>query len=163
MTIVALLRSPAHNYFGHYGKPAGKNPIEEIEMAELHAFRGLVGDRFYGQNPAAKGQITFFAEEVWRRLQDKYDKPDVGPGVFRRNVIVRGGDLDALVGQEFEVQGIRFAGSEYCKPCFWMDQAFAPGTYDTLVAWHAGGLRARILTDGNLSVDAPKAAVVAHA
>jgi MOSC domain-containing protein YiiM len=77
--------------------------------------------------------------------------------VFRRNIIVRGADLNALIGCDFEVQGVRFHGVEYCKPCVWMEEAFAPGTLDLLTAWKAGGLRASVLTDGWLAVGAAKA------
>jgi MOSC domain-containing protein YiiM len=66
----------------------------------------------------------------------------------RRNVITRGVDLNELIGQEFKLQGIRFLGMEECRPCYWMDRAFAPGAHEFLKG--RGGLRARILTDGSL-------------
>ena len=62
-----------------------------------------------------------------------------------------GADLNALIGTEFEVQGVRFAGIEQCKPCYWMDSALGPGAE----VWQQGrgGLRARIVTDGILHLD----------
>jgi len=66
----------------------------------------------------------------------------------RRNVITRSVDLNELIGQEFEVQGVRFLGTEECRPCYWMDSVFAPGAQQFLKG--RGGLRARILTDGLL-------------
>jgi len=53
-----------------------------------------------------------------------------------------------LIGQEFEVQGGRFLGTEECRPCYWMDGAFAPDAHELLKG--RGGLRARILRDGSL-------------
>jgi MOSC domain-containing protein YiiM len=70
------------------------------------------------------------------------------PSVFRRNVITGGMDLNELIGQEFQIQGVRFRGTEECRPCYWMDQAFAPGANEFLKG--RGGLRAVILTDGRL-------------
>jgi len=70
------------------------------------------------------------------------------PSLARRNVIVRGFDLNDLIGQEFEVQGVRFLGTEECRPCYWMDRVFAPGTQEFLKG--RGGLRAKILSDGSL-------------
>jgi MOSC domain-containing protein YiiM len=70
------------------------------------------------------------------------------PSLARRNVITRGVDLNDLIDQEFEVQGVRFFGTEECRPCYWMDRAFAPGTQEFLKG--RGGLRARILSDGVL-------------
>jgi MOSC domain-containing protein YiiM len=63
-------------------------------------------------------------------------------------VITRGVDLNELIGQDFEVQGVRFLGTEECRPCYWMDSAFAPGAHEFLKG--RGGLRARILNDGLL-------------
>jgi MOSC domain-containing protein YiiM len=71
-------------------------------------------------------------------------------GVLRRNVIVSGIDLNELIGEEFAIQGVRFRGTGHCKPCYWLDQAFAPGTEDFLEG--NGGLRAEILTDGAITV-----------
>jgi len=64
----------------------------------------------------------------------------------RRNVLTRGVDLPALIGREFELQGVRFVGTEECRPCYWMDHAIAPGAE----AWlrGRGGLRARVVSDG---------------
>jgi MOSC domain-containing protein YiiM len=123
----------------------------EVPRVRLVAGLGVEGDR-YSRREGAKGQVTFFAEETWLRLCRELGRADREPDVFRRNVIVRGTDLNALIGRDFEVQGIRFRGVEHCKPCFWMEQAFAPGTLALLGEWQAGGLRAGVLSDGWLAV-----------
>ncbi|HXQ02714.1 MAG TPA: hypothetical protein VN801_07065, partial [Candidatus Udaeobacter sp.] len=60
----------------------------------------------------------------------------------------RGFDLNEFIGKEFEIQGVRFYGTEESAPCYWMDGAFATGAEDFLKG--RGGLRAKILTDGKL-------------
>jgi MOSC domain-containing protein YiiM len=77
-----------------------------------------------------------------------YDKE---PKILRRNVLTAEIDLNELIGKEFEVQGIHFAGVAECSPCFWMDQAFGPGAEKYLKG--RGGLRARILSSGILRVE----------
>jgi MOSC domain-containing protein YiiM len=146
--LLHLYLSPGHNYRGHHGRPAGAHPVLEVDTMRCVAGRGIEGDRYFDYEPDFKGQITFFADEVYRALCEQFGKHDQGPSVFRRNVITRGVDLESLVGQEFEVQGVRFLGVESCKPCYWMDQAFGPGTEAALQG--RGGLRARILSDGVL-------------
>jgi MOSC domain-containing protein YiiM len=66
-------------------------------------------------------------------------------------------DLNELIGQDFEIQGVHFHGTEECRPCYWMDRAIAPGAEEFLKG--RGGLRAKILTDGQLHSNAhiPKA------
>jgi len=154
MVVTRLFLSPAHVYAGHFGSPAGTEPMVEVDRVQALAGRGLVGDRYVEGPPGHKGQVTFFAEETWQRLCQELGVSDRGPEVFRRNVLVRGAELNALIGEGFSVGGVRFAGSEYCKPCFWMDQAFAPGTLRALSDWEAGGLRARVLADGWLTTAA---------
>lgn len=148
-----LFISPGHNFFGHHGGPAGTHPIQRVPQVECVAGRGLVGDRFFDHRPDYKGQITFFALEVFDALCAELGLKDGDPAALRRNVIARGLALDSLVGVEFELQGLRFCGTEECRPCYWMNGAVHPGAE----AWlrGRGGLRARILTSGILRVDAP--------
>jgi len=148
MRITHLFISPDHNYFGHHGQPAGKAPVVELGEAVVVAGKGIQGDRFFGWKENYKGQVTFFSHEVWESLCAEFQVWDRGPGVFRRNVIVSGVDLNSLIGKEFELQGVRFSGTAECSPCHWMDQAFHPGAEASLKG--RGGLRAKVLTDGVL-------------
>ena len=117
----------------------------EVPQLECVLARGIRGDRFFDYNENHKGQITFFAEEVFDELCAELGVWNKSPAVLRRNVITRGLDLNELVGVEFELQGGRFFGTEECKPCYWMDHAFAPGAEAAMKG--RGGLRARILSD----------------
>ncbi|MFT4637103.1 MAG: MOSC domain-containing protein YiiM [Verrucomicrobiales bacterium] len=112
------------------------------------AGKGLDGDRFFEHKEDFKGQLTFFSLQVYESLCEKFQIQDRAPSVFRRNVLVSDADLNALIGEEFDIQGIRFSGSEEATPCYWMNQAFAEGA-EMAMRGH-GGLRARILSDGVL-------------
>jgi MOSC domain-containing protein YiiM len=146
MTIECLCVSPAHNFFGHHGGPAGTSAVIEQDAIECVAGRGVRGDRFFDHAPDYKGQITFFSAEVFAELCVAVGARDRPASAVRRNVVVQGADLNALIGREFEIQGVRFVGTEECRPCYWMDQAVGPGAEAWLQG--RGGLRARILTDG---------------
>lgn len=124
-----------------------------FEVAEITclAGRGIEGDRFLDFKPEYKGQITFFASEIYEDLCAALDVWDKPPSVFRRNVITAGIDLNDWIGREFEVQGVRFLGMAECSPCYWMDRAFAPGAEKHLKGH--GGLRAKIMTTGRLRND----------
>ncbi len=151
--ILHLYTSPAHNFFGHNDQPAGDHPMVEVDRIECVAGHGIRGDRFFDYRESYKGQITFFAEEVYQAVCHAFNLHDTPPSATRRNVITRGTDLNALIGTEFEVQGVPFFGTEECRPCHWMDEALAPGTEAFLRG--RGGLRARILSDGELRVSVP--------
>jgi len=149
MRVCHLFLSPGHNFFGHHGQPAGRHPLVGVEQVECVAGRGIRGDRFFDHQPDYKGQITFFALEVVEALQRELGLAAARPELTRRNVFTRGADLNTLVGAEFELQGVRFAGTEECRPCHWMNDAFGD---ERVEGWlkGRGGLRARILTDGIL-------------
>ena len=151
MTIRHIYISREHIFVGHHGKPSGDAPMEEVTEVECVAGKGLKGDRYFGFKEDYKGQVTFFSEEVYERLCEQMQVTDKDPSVFRRNIIVRGVDLNSLIDTEFEVQGVRFAGTQEAAPCYWMNQAFGEGAEKLLKGY--GGLRARILSDGVLRRD----------
>ena len=150
--IRSLHISPGHNYFGHTGRPAGVHPALDVPEIECVAGRGIRGDRFFDFKENYKGQITFFAQEVFDEMCMTLSLTGKSPGLSRRNVVVEGVDLNSLVGAEFEIQGVRFRGISSCAPCHWMDHAFAPGAEHFLQ--NRGGLRAQILTSGIVRRDA---------
>jgi len=143
-----LFISPGHNYFGQHGQRPGGFPIIEVPEIECLAGRGIRGDRFFDFQPDYKGQITFYAWEdlvqMWESLGVPEESRDVS--ATRRNVISEGLDLGGLIGKEFEIQGVRFLGTEECRPCYWMNGAIHPEAE----AWMRGrgGLRAKIRSDG---------------
>jgi MOSC domain-containing protein YiiM len=120
----------------------------EVPEIECVAGRGLRGDRFFDYKDNYKGQITFFSLDVFDELCGSLQVEGIPPSAVRRNVFTRDVDLNSLIGKDFEVQGIRFHGTEESRPCYWMNRAIAPGTQDFLRG--RGGLRARILNDGML-------------
>ncbi len=150
--VVGLFISPGHNFFGHHGQPAGEQLAVAVNEVQCVAGRGLSGDRFFDFKQDYKGQVTFFSEEVFDDLCRNLGVDGKSPGVTRRNVITRGVDLNSLVGEKFTLQGVTFEGVSECSPCYWMDQAIAPGAEAALHG--RGGLRAKILTDGLLRAEA---------
>ncbi len=124
----------------------------EVPSVECVAGKGIRGDRFFGHKEDFKGQITFFSQEVYQDLCERFHVYDKSSMAFRRNVIVEDADLNSLIGREFDLQGVRFLGMEECKPCYWMDQAFHEGAEEAMQ--DRGGLRARILSDGIIRSEA---------
>jgi MOSC domain-containing protein YiiM len=159
MVIRQIFISAGHNYFGHHGRAPDDFPLVEVEKIECIAGRGIRGDRFYDYRDDYKGQITFFSLQVFERLAANFGLTNKSPGALRRNVIVSGINLNDLIGEEFSIQDVRLRGTAHCKPCYWMDQAIAPGAEDFLRG--NGGLRAQIVTDGVISVGAARLVLTA--
>jgi len=143
-----LFISPGHNYYGRHGKGAMDYPIEEVERISCVAGRGIEGDRFFDYKPDYKGQITLFDWAVYERVRDEVVKGELDPKAFRRNVVLAGVDLNGLIDKRFTLGGLQMISKYKCRPCYWMDQACAPGTHEFLKGY--GGLRARIVKGGEL-------------
>lgn len=146
-----LYLSPGHKFFGRHGEKSAEHPIIEVDKILCIAGRGVHGDRFFDYKKDYKGQITFFSMEVFENVCRKLNVVGKVPSAVRRNVLLRGIDLNLLIGATFKLQGITFAGTEECRPCHWMDEALAPGA-EQFLKGH-GGLRARILSDGHLKLN----------
>jgi MOSC domain-containing protein YiiM len=147
-----LFISPGHNFFGRHGLAAGDNPTLEVPEIMCRAGRGIEGDRFFDYKEDYKGQITFFAWDIFDAARQAFAAPALSPGAFRRNVVLAGLDINALIGRRFSLGGVEFEGTGESKPCYWMNQAVGPGAEEWLRG--NGGLRAKILSDGPLAAGA---------
>jgi hypothetical protein len=127
--------------------PAAEAPVASVGEALAIAGRGLDGDRYAG------GAGTFASGRPGSALTlvDAAVLESLGRDVdHRRNVVVRGTDLDALVGREFMLGEVRCRGRRLCEPCAHLDRLNGGGVLRPLV--HRGGLRADILADGTVRV-----------
>ncbi|MEO6875184.1 MAG: MOSC domain-containing protein [Opitutaceae bacterium] len=153
-----LFISPGHNFFGRHGLGADHNPTLEVQEIVCRAGQGVEGDRFFDYKANYPGQITFFSWDIYQAAKQQFSLPALLAGAFRRNVVIEGVDITTLIGRRFMLGGVEFEGMVESKPCYWMDQAVAPGAEKWLRG--NGGLRAKILSDGPLAVGASCLGVV---
>jgi len=131
-----------------------EGPMVRVERAVAQAERGLEGDRYFD------GRGTF---SNWRSRGhhltlidiDVLDDLGLTPEQGRRNVVTRGIDLNALVGRPFTIGGVECFGQRLCEPCSHLER-LTPGTLRPLI--HKGGLRADVLSDGEIAPGDPIAA-----
>jgi hypothetical protein len=145
-----LYISPGHNFFGHHERPPGTYETVEQQEIVCLAGRGIEVTASSTSSPTTRAD-HLFRSEIYEELCARFGVRNKEPSAFRRNVITRGADLNALIGKEFAIQGVRFLGTTECSPCYWMDAAFHAGAEAALKG--RGGLRAKILSSGTLRVD----------
>lgn len=148
-----ILVSAGHDYWGRQGEGRMQHGIQSVAEVECVAGMGLRGDRYFGVRPDYKGQVTFLDESVVDEVRTAFKLPKLPASVFRRNLIVSGVNLAPWKGRHFRLQGIEFEGSQECTPCEWMDRVIAPGARDFLRLNFRGGLRAKIVSSGQLRAD----------
>lgn len=136
--------------------PAAEAQMVRVEAAMARAGRGLEGDRYFDErgtfsNTHARGHdLTLIEAEMLDTLELPAGRLTAEEA--RRNVITRGIDLNALVGERFTIAGVECFGQRLCEPCAHLERLTAragkPGTLPALI--HRGGLRADVLGDGEI-------------
>jgi hypothetical protein len=138
--------------------PAAEAPMHLLEVAQARAGHGLVGDRYAagagtfspraGRRPGY--DLTLIDAEVLDEMAAAGHALDFAG--TRRNVLTRGLDVNALVGRRFRIGDVLCEGRRLCEPCAHLDRLSGPGVLRPLI--HRGGLRADVLTDGELRLGA---------
>jgi len=126
-----------------------------VDRAHAVPGRGLEGDRYflvrgtYSDRPGPGREVTLIEVEAIEAME-RESGIQLSPGDARRNLVTRGVPLNHLVGREFHVGGVRMRGVRLCEPCAHLEGLTRRGVLGGLV--HRGGLRAQLLTDGEIRV-----------
>jgi MOSC domain-containing protein YiiM len=138
--------------------PQAEAPMVRVDRATARGGRGLQGDRYFDRhgtfsNVHGRGHdLTLIEAEVLDALQLPIGR--LAPEETRRNIVTRGIDLNALVGKRFRIGAVQCLGQRLCEPCAHLERLTAnagkPGTLRALI--HKGGLRADMLSDGEIRV-----------
>ncbi|MFG2881931.1 molybdenum cofactor biosysynthesis protein [Streptomyces sp. NPDC048297] len=149
--IVQLLVSPVHRFEGRPGDGLPELPAADlVTSAEIRAGLGIVGDRYFNRPAHRNASVTLMAAE-------RLPRPAKGQADLlrtRRNVLLRGVDIDAYIGSTVFLDSgtgpVEFEVRTAARPCAWMDTTLGPGAQRALRG--GGGVRCRPLTDGTLTV-----------
>ena len=147
------------------GEPDGVGTVELIVLSteaegrmrvvssvEAVAGRGLRGDRYERgagtfSDPSGSGyDLTLVETEALEELAA--GGVELAPAEARRNLVVRGVELDDLIRKRFRVGEVECFGQRRCEPCAHLERLTRPGVLHGLV--HRGGLRADVLSDGEI-------------
>ncbi len=151
--IVELLASPVHRYEGRPSDGPRAGGVEELrdELA-FRAGLGIVGDRYFNQRAHRASSVSIQAVESLEAVAAELGVPVPGLRQTRRNILLRGVDVDALARTGFSLDSgsgaIRFGDARPCNPCGWMDTAVGAGAHRAFR--RRGGLRTGPLDDGTL-------------
>ena len=131
-------------------------PMTAVREVRAVEGRGLEGDRyFFGKgtfSPAVHRpdhEVTLVESEQIAAFAAASGLP-FDAAMARRNLVTEGSDLNALVGQTFEIGEVVLRGIRLCEPCNYLAKTTYPETLAGLM--HRGGLRAQIVRGGVLRV-----------
>lgn len=154
------LVSPLHRYFGRSADGPADVLTHDVGRAHVVAGKGVLGDRFFAKAAHMDAAVTVLSVEALEAIAVELDLVDedggrrrIDPLLTRRNVVVRGVELEPLRGNDFTItspdgSSVVLSGRRPAAPCAWMDQMIAPGVHAAMRG--RGGLRCVPLTDGDL-------------
>ncbi|MGH3497632.1 MAG: MOSC domain-containing protein [Nocardioidaceae bacterium] len=130
-----------------------------VEHAKALAKRGLEGDRYAAKagtfTPAKDSARGYDLTLIEAEVLDSLTLPDSNRLAYadaRRNIVTRGVDLNALVGRRFRIGNVECLGQRLCEPCSHLELLTTKGALRALI--HRGGLRADVLSDGEITTGA---------
>ncbi len=134
-------------------------PMQPQSSVRAIPGRGLVGDRYFlgtgtfsPQPQKPDFEITLIQQEYIEAFVKKTGIPFTAHDA-RRNLVTTGVDLNALAGHEFTVGSVKLRGIRLCEPCNYLAKQTHPEVLKGFV--HQGGLRAQILTEGDIHIGDP--------
>ncbi|HEY0422562.1 MAG TPA: MOSC domain-containing protein [Rhodopila sp.] len=117
--------------------------------ADLDPADGLRGDH-YGNHTTRTRQVTLMQTEHLGAIAAYLGRDFIEPAMLRRNILVSGINLRALIKQEFRLGSAVLLATGECHPCSRMEKLLGPGGYNA-VRGH-GGITARILGRGRVQL-----------
>lgn len=129
-------------------RPKRDVPMQEVYEANAISGKGLQGDRY--ASGSGKRGITLIQAEHLPVIAALSGHEKIAPATLRRNIVISGIPLIALIGKKFRIGDALFQGTDACDPCERMEAALGPGAYNAMVGH--GGLCARILQGGKMCV-----------
>lgn len=122
-------------------------PAEAYSDVKVLPDFGIEGDYRSGQSPHR--QVTLVEEEVLADVGSALGI-EVSPGASRRQIMVRGIRLNALLDKTIHIGQVTVRGESLCDPCDNMERTIGRGARRLLEG--RGGLCCRVLEGGTLSV-----------
>jgi MOSC domain-containing protein YiiM len=129
-------------------RPQRDVPMQEVEQAIAIVGAGLRGDRY--NSGSGKRGITLIQAEHLPVIASLSGHHSIAPANLRRNVVVSGLPLLALIGKQFQIGDVLLEGTDHCDPCSRMEAALGQGGFNAMTGH--GGICARIITGGNIAV-----------
>lgn len=135
--------------------PEGEAPMEPVDRVAAVGDRGLRGDRYFRGSGYYSGfdgcQVTFVETAALATAREEYGV-DLSDGRHRRNVVLAGVDVTALLGHRFRVGGAVFEGTRLRPPCAHLEELAGEEGTARALREERGGICADVIESGPVAV-----------
>lgn len=129
-------------------RPAKRERLLACAAVGVTVEDGLEGDHYSGRS--RKRQVTLIQEEHLAAVASIMGLEVADPQLTRRNIVVRGINLQALKGRRFCIGSVVLEGTGECHPCSRMEENFGAGGYNAMRGH--GGLTAKVVEGGRIAL-----------
>jgi MOSC domain-containing protein YiiM len=141
-------------------RPSRKAEILEVDSIQAIAESGLDGDHRFENTLGSGRQVTLISEEYISQIEhflslsrSKNQTPHqqtVHPRLLRRNLVIKGMNLDALRYQQFSIGAAIFEAGALCHPCLRMEALLGKGGIAAMMGH--GGLCLKVIQSGKITL-----------
>jgi MOSC domain-containing protein YiiM len=139
-------------------RPEKEKPVQVLKET-IAQIGGLLNDHSNKGNGESKRQVTVIQSEHLQAAASFLGKEEIDPSLVRRNIVVKGINLNALAGRQFSIGDAILEMSGYCPPCHRMEENLGKGGYNAMRGH--GGITCRVLKEGKIKIG-DKVSVIPH-
>ena len=130
-------------------RPQTRQPMEVLEETFAN-IGGLTDDRANKGNPNNKRQVTLIQHEHLKAVASFLGKDNIDPSLIRRNIVVKGINLNALKDKQFKIGDAILEMTGFCCPCSRMEENLGNGGFNAMRGH--GGINCRVIEEGKIRV-----------
>ena len=129
--------------------PASRLPMQERQVVQAEAGRGLVGDRYHG---ARHRHVTVQSADALADAADALGAP-IEPGSTRRNITISSGPVPTDIGHWITIGPVELEVVRVAAPCKLLDDVIGDGARVALR--RRAGTVFRLLSSGPIAIGDP--------
>ena len=130
-------------------RPQTRQPMEVLEETFVN-FGGLTNDRANKGISQNKRQVTLIQYEHIKAVASFLGKENIDPALIRRNIVVKGINLNALKDKQFNIGEAILEMTGSCFPCSRMEENLGKGGFNAMRGH--GGINCRVIREGKIKI-----------
>ena len=130
-------------------RPQTRQPMEVLEETFAN-FGGLTNDRANKGISQNKRQVTLIQYEHIQAVSSFLGKENINPALIRRNIVVKGINLNALKDKQFIIGEAILEMTGFCFPCSRMEENLGKGGFNAMRGH--GGITCQVIQEGKIKI-----------
>ena len=124
-----------------------KQPMKVMDEVNVE-IGGLENDRYNIGKQDGPRSVTLIQDEHLLAVASFLNRAAIDPSLLRRNIVVKGINLNALKGKKISIGDAILEMTGFCHPCSRMEEALGVGGYNAMRGH--GGITCKVIKPGKI-------------